>query len=489
MKKQLLLIISLSLTLFGCATHRSETADIRKVWVTGNTAEAEKLSQEIVEDKADSGDELIWLLEHGAISRANRDFEKSTETFDKAYEKIKQFESEAEISVSNEAKGLLLNQSYTEYKGYNYDKIMLSIYQSLNFLEMKRFERANLELMRLKLFQDESQRKNLERIEKAQQKMAEEKASDENAKNVNVNALLGQGGVGDQFGKYYGDNYKKDPKTMLQQAKNLYVNPFGIWLYGISMLNSDDASDLEQGAAAMRICSEMLGKESEVLNADAATSELVANGTQKKMGNITYVVFETGCAPIREQFRIDLPLYVINKDLPHVSVNFPYLTKQNDYLEDANVVADGKALKFDLISDMDSIIEEEFYIELPMVITKTLVSAAAKATAQYFAAKAAGKYGTFVNIGMSVLQVLTNDADLRTWVTLPKQIRLARVETPADGKILIDNIPFEVNKDGVNIVYIKSMSKMGQKSIRKIDFKPAPKAPAPQAAATTAANN
>ena len=262
----------------------------------------------------------------------------------------------------------------------------------------------------------------------------------------------------------------------MQEAKNIYVNPFGTWLYGIAMLNSKNSAEREEGAAAMRIASEMLGNKSTVLNSDAIFAEKIASG-ELKGANTTYIVFETGCAPIREQFRLDLPLYIINKDLPHVSVNFPYLSKQDDFLENPSVVVGGKPLSFDTIADMDDIIEEEFYIDLPLVISKTLISSAAKATAQYFAAQAAGDCGVFVNIGMSVLQTMTNDADLRTWVTLPKQIKLAKTETPKDGKILIDNTPVYVNKNGINIIYVKSMSKNGATLVRTIDFTP-PKSPA-----------
>lgn len=471
MKKQTILISMLSLSLFGCATHKSETEALRNAWKLGNTAEAQTLASEAADEKKDSADGLIWLLEEGAACRANADFAKSEKSFSDAYLKVKKFEEEADISLSNEAKGILLNQSYTEYKGYNYDKIMLSIYQSLNYLETKDFEKAYVELRRLKNFQDDAKRINLKRIEKAEKSIKEAKNKDENAKGINESALLSQAGVGSELSKYYGQKYAANPASALQEAKNIYVNPFGTWLYGIAMLNSKDSAEREEGAAAIRIASEMLGNKSEVLNSDSILAEKIANGELKDI-NATYIVFETGCAPIREQFRLDLPLYIINKDLPHVSVNFPYLSKQDDFLESPNAVADGKPLKFDILANMDDIIEEEFYIELPLVVSKTLISSAAKAAAQYFAAKAAGDYGIFVNIGMSVLQATLNDADLRTWTTLPKQIKIAKTETPKDGKILIDNTPVYVNKKGLNIIYVKSMSKNGVKLVRTMDFNP-----------------
>ncbi|MDX8414895.1 hypothetical protein [Intestinicryptomonas porci] len=471
MKKVKLFALSLvTMTMFGCATHKSETEDIRKAWVVGNTTQAQKLVDEIVPDKLDSGDEVIWLLEQGSITRANKDIANSTKSLDKAYNKIKKYEEDAKFKLGEETAAFLLNQSYISYKGYNYDKIMLSIYQSLNFIEAKDFERAKVELRRLQDFQTEAKRVNLKRIEDSAQAIEEGKKKNKNA-NYNLTPLLQQASTKNTLSKYYGDRYMADPKKSIQEAANIYANPFGYWLYGVSLMATGDKDDQKMAADSFRICAEMLGGKSSVLNSDSEEGKAVQDGVQENFGNVTYVVFETGVAPLRKQFRLDLPLWLIKKDLPHVAVNFPYLEKQANFKESVKVVAAGAPLTFDLVSNMDDIIEEEFYIELPMVITKTMLSAAAKATAQYFAAQSAGKYGMIVNTVGAISQTLTNDADLRTWTTLPKQIKIAKVKTPADGKITIDNVPYSVKTSGINIVHVKSMSKDGANLVKIIDFK------------------
>lgn len=471
MKIRLILAALLSLCVFGCATHRSETEEIRKAWAAGNTAEAQKLVDEIVPDKLDSGDEVIWLLEQGSISRANKDIAKSTKALEKAHKKIKKYESEAKIKLGEETAAFLVNQSYIDYKGYNYDKIMLSIYQSLNFIEAKDFDRAKVELRRLQQAQDEAKSVNLKRIEDSAKALSDAKKKNSNA-NYDVTKLFGDAKTGAGLSKYYGDRYKADPKTALQQASNIYINPFGHWLYGVCMMATGDAEDKKMAADSFRICAEMLGKKSAVLNSDAEDGAAVQEGKKADFGNVTYVVLETGMAPLRKQFRLDLPLSLLMKNLPSVSINFPYLEKQGNYKDSINVVAGGKTLKFDTVANMDDIIEEEFYIELPTVITKTLLSSAAKATAQYFAAKAAGKYGAIVNIAGSVYQIAANDADLRTWTTLPKKFNLAKVATPADGKVKVDNTVLSVNPKGVNIVYVKSMSASGNNVVKVLNFTP-----------------
>ncbi len=469
MKQKLALVSVLSLLMVGCATHRSQTENIRKAFAVGNTQKAQELVDEEASDRLDGGDAVIWLLEQGAVSRANKDIKGSIKAFDMAYEKIKDYEDKAKVQLGEEAAAMLINQSYIDYKGFHYDKIMRSIYQSLNYIEMKDFERANVELKRMQQAQADAKRVNLERIEKTADALNDANAS---KSNIDIAGFLSSEAMSSKMSEFYDSRYKADPRTTIQQASNIYVNPFGYWLYGVSLMSTGDIDDKRMAGDAFRICAEMLGHKSSVLNSDAEDSKAVQEGSKTDMGNITYVVLETGMAPIRRQFRIDLPLWLISSNLPHVSANFPYLEKQDSFKESVSVVAGSQMVSFDTITNMDDIVEEEFYIELPTIITKTLISSAAKATAQYFAAQAAGDWALLVHIGGALLQTLANDADLRTWTTLPKSIKLAKVQTPADGKIMVDNVPVSVNTTGVNIIYVKTMSDSSPSIVRVIDFKP-----------------
>lgn len=458
----------LSVILFGCATHTSETESARKSWAVGNALQAEAQLSEIALEKADSGDELVWLLEEGAASRAGGNLKKSVDVFNKAYSIICEYENEPETRLSEEAAAFFTNQSYIPYKGYHYDKIMLCVYQSLNYIELKDFEKASVELKRMSNFQAEAASKNAERIEKREAAFRDAQKKDKNA-GYDASKTLSNPFVQAELQKCYGANFMSG--NSFQRARGIYVNPFGYWLGGVYFAaTAQDASDKEQAASLFRICSDMLANSSDVLARDCLASEAFASGKSQEFGNITYVVYETGMAPIRKQIRIDLPLFIVAKNVPHVAVNFPYLSKQNSYKSDINVVAAGSKLKFDTISNIDEIIQEEFDIELPYVITKTVLSAAAKATAQYFAAQSAGDFGVLVNIGMGIYQSLMNDADLRTWTTLPKEIKVARIETPSDSKLLLEGKSIDLNPKGVNIVYVKSMSASGAIIVRKFDF-------------------
>ncbi len=464
--RKLVLSLGCLMLLSGCATYESQTSSLRASWAKGDVSVSQKLA-EVGAEKADEDDALIWSLEQGAVYRANANFAKSIESFDKAYALVEKFENEPETKLSQEATAFLTDQTYIPYKGTHYDKIMLCAYQALNFIETKDFDRAAVEIKRMQNFQDDAKRKNLSRIQSKQRALDEAKQSDKNLKN-SKGVLTSQADA--KLRSLYGDNYSNT--SSLQQAKSLYVNPFGYWLGGVYFANrAQSQSDREQASSLLRICNEMTGGKLSTLLADVKSAEDFANGKTNSFGNITYIVFETGASPVKSQIRLDLPIFIFAENAPHVAVNFPYLKEQKSYRKSVDVSVDGRKIPLEELSNMDAIISEEFYIELPYVIARTLLSSASKATAEYFAARAAGDYGILVHLVMGVYQSSFNNADLRTWQTLPKQIKIARIETPASGKIFIEGAPIIVNPQGVNVIYVKSISETGNIIVRTFDFR------------------
>ena len=73
--------------LAGCATYVDETGGLRADWRSGNLKAAAQKAAELSSEAEGSGDELVFLLESGAVSRAAADFGQSRKSFDRA-EKI-----------------------------------------------------------------------------------------------------------------------------------------------------------------------------------------------------------------------------------------------------------------------------------------------------------------------------------------------------------------------------------------------------------------
>ena len=460
-------------TLTACQTHTSQSRNARTHWSIGDTANAEAKITKLANESS-ANDTLIWKLEEGAVARANGNIKKSIDAFEQAQALVEKFENQPETSISEETYAILTNQSYTTYKGYAYDKIMLSAYQALNYIEQKNFDLAGVCLKRLEFYQNDAERINQKRIEADTKSIAQAQKQNQNA-SYNVAKTTNNAQVSATFKHYYGNDYNVN--TASQQAKAIYVNPFAHWLAGLYFANRPlDMSDKNRASDMFRIGGEMLANKSTVLAQDFQMAEDLANGKISKPTNLTYIIFETGSAPIRNQFKLNLPIYIVARNVPHISMNFPYLSKVNSYSPDINVVANGTQVKFDTLADMDAIVQREFDSNLPMVLTKTILSASVKAGTQYAIARSAGDgWGQLaVNIAGGIYQSILNDADLRTWTTLPKYIKVARIQTPKDGTITINGVAMKFPTDKVNVVFAKKMSANGKLILRTFDFSDTP---------------
>ena len=148
-------------------------------------------------------------------------------------------------------------------------------------------------------------------------------------------------------------------------------------------------------------------------------------------------------------------------DVPYVGAAFPRLVYNENYLSCLEVNVGDSVFQTERICNMDSVVKTEFYNELPIVITKTLVAAGTKALAAY-AISEASDGNIFVQIATSAYQLAMNNADLRTWRSLPREFQYCRFSTPENGEITIRNsvsgesqsISLETNN--VNVVYVRA---------------------------------
>ena len=112
-----------------------------------------------------------------------------------------------------------------------------------------------------------------------------------------------------------------------------------------------------------------------------------------------------------------------------------------------------------VICNMDAVIGRDFRSELPGMITRTLASAALKATATTEIGDKVGDIGTMAG---TVYQIFSTQADLRTWTSLPKSFAVTRIETPADRKLTLlvgpQKSDVTVNTGRVNVVYVKGFA-------------------------------
>lgn len=442
----------------GCATAYKKTADgmvdpyrrgdfqTAAVRVNATAAKAQK-----------KPDAVLWKLEQGAVLRAAGDYPLSTMAFDAAEAKADREAQKGGQSAASEVVAFATNQQSLHYLGYDYDKIMLNVYKSLNYLQSGDLDAARVELNRALQRQRDAVAANQKRIEKAAQQARDKGHDVERVQNDE---------------RFKGQMEAQYPDLEEFKVYANYVNPFAEFLQGLFFLGAgEDASDAERAALAFRRSLGMVPA-NDYLRADAELAEAIAAG-DASLPELTYVVFETGVAPLREQIRIDIPTFQAN--MPYTGAAFPKLRFDDNYAPELRVVGPQGTLVAQKVCDMDGVIYAEFQNRMPEVIAKTLVSAGMKAGASYginSSLQRQGGIGSAVGLlATTAYTAATNEADLRTWRTLPKQFHYLRLPTPADRRVMI-SIPsagvsqsVDLQPGRVNVVYVKSTSAGGSPSI------------------------
>lgn len=436
----------------GCRTYNSESEKAQTLWNRGQVALAAQEYQELAEKNRNSKDHVIFYLEHGASARTADLIDNSQTAFKLAENKIDEYEDKADVSVTRESGATFSNQANLPYRGKSYDKIMLNTYQALNYWQTGEFDKARVELFRAYQRQQDAVEENRKAIEKAQEEARESGEKDKVDKARRDPQLQSQIGA-------------IEAKLAHLQPYGDYVNPFTVFLDGLFFhYHSELRTDLERSQKSFeRMLS--LAPENPYLKED---KQLVDQRMSRiAPGPMTYVIFETGSAPRREQIRIDVPIIISR--VSYLGAAFPELRFNENYHRFLRVESEGRSLDTKLIASMDRIVGTAFKKELPVIITKTLVATIVKATAAYAINEAANESGAVVGllsqVGTAIAQAAVNVADLRTWNTLPKEFQYCRIPTPQSGSILLKTsdglrtVTTNVNPGESHIVYVRSVNK------------------------------
>mgnify|MGYP001555267915 CR=1 FL=1 len=523
-----LALASLALTaaaLTGCQTYTAQTAEQDTAVRTGSVAAAVDIANKRADAEKNTVNTVVVRLEQGAILRqaalANIPYtpppappapaanlgtattatqtetnvaiqapaepalppervylRQSLAAFDLAEEKVNDYEEQAKVKLGSEAGSLLTNQQNMPYRGHAYDKVMMNAYKALNYIQLGDKDGARVELNRALQRQRDAVAENAKRIEDAQQAAQE-------AKDGKATSESGKTGAVDV------DKAKADPKSgpafaqveadLNSQIKAYgdYVNPFVVFLDGLFFLaNAENNADLERARKSIERVAGM-APDNTFIKDDLAAAEAAANG--KLPTGLTYVIFETGAAPFRDQLRIDIPVFLVTGKLSYAGAAFPKLKFQSDYVPALRVSAGADAFTSSTICSMDSVIALDFKNDWWPMVTKTIIATTLKASVDAVVQKQAGdRLGFAAGLAAKALTVAAgaslNIADTRTWRSLPKEFQYVRLVTPADRKLTLEAAGQTQSLDlvagSINVVYVKSTNATGPLLVDQFALKP-----------------
>jgi len=138
------------------------------------------------------------------------------------------------------------------------------------------------------------------------------------------------------------------------------------------------------------------------------------------------VIFECGMAPRKQQISIYLPIPRVGI----VPLAFPRYECVPARIQCAALYdPGGKRLgRTYVLTDLEAIAFRNLKDRMPILLIKQAIRASAKGAMAKTAADQGGVLGAVLS---NTYNVLTEQADLRSWLTLPKNIQVARLPLPA----------------------------------------------------------
>ena len=230
-----------------------------------------------------------------------------------------------------------------------------------------------------------------------------------------------------------------------------------------------------------------------------APDEKLAGQNAPAENPLTYVIFESGCAPIIGTTRVDTAISVptgrgywtlmpISIALPKLVLsaeqkywNLPFFASGAYVTDDATPSSvpalSANGVPASEICDMNSVVRTDFDNAYPAILTRTLITAflksaaaaALNAASQEYAQRDGSTGSALISlatmIGSAVYTYASTDADVRCWQTLPQNFSIVRMATPSSRRVTVNvggrSREVELLPGEVNLVVVKTTHEYG----------------------------
>lgn len=411
------LVIVLSLPFVcGCNAPREQLIAFNQYFEASDFNSASAYAEKkIHKGKNPGGEDLLWTLQAATARRMLKDFNSSTQLFDNAEKHLQYYDKR--FSLGDDISAVTVNDNAMPYKGEEYDGVMANTYKALNFMSENKPDLARIEFNRA----IDRQRRTKEKFEK---EIRETNAKIAKAKYGNLaNSSILDPNMGQTL-------HNKYPQLYEYQAYKDYINPFVTYLASVYF------NAIGEPSIARDLLKETYGlvPENKYVEAEfKETEELLAKNENFK--NTVWVVFENGLGPVKEEFRIDLPLFIATSNVQYAGIALPKLKYRDIAFSYLQIEADGNNYDTAVICNMDRVINSEFKKDFESILIRAITSTTAKVVLQYALSQQSNNYAKLASYGVAAFAAATNAADVRIWTALPKDFQIARLPKP-QNKIL-----------------------------------------------------
>lgn len=453
------------LPIVSCSTTNVFTSYTAKMnlLIDGITTHQFDHSLQVLNKYRKSNDKILYLMERGRIGQIKNDTDSSMKDFETAIAAVRQMEEKAIISASDvgaQTASLFANDNTIPYSGDGYEKIFMYQLQAFNYLAKKNIEGAGVEVRRANSEQELSLKMHEKELARAEEKARDKKSDTQRAYNNLNSAYRGMddiaGKVKNSFQNAYTFYMSGIVYELLNQPNDAYID------YKKALQIFPDNTYLQRDVIRLAKDLEM---NQEYEDYASRFGNRPVNGTvgagNGKSGELV-VFFENGLVPQKKEIQIPIPT-------PNgiVAIAFPiYYTKWSAAEPlSLSVSAGNRSLgTTEPICYVQALAVKSLKEKVPVMVIRHILRTAAKAAIQLQAKNSAGSLG---QIFSSIYNVLSERADVRSWLTLPQDVQIMRIHLPegahrlhmthkASGASADIDVSINQNKTILRVIRIKS---------------------------------
>jgi len=395
--------LALLLIMTGCAASSTFSAYPQQIQplITSLSNRTALDLQKCLLAECKSKDLILYNMERGRYAQVSGSSDVSMTDFKLSMDKIRENDNKALFSASAfgaNVAATVVNDNAIPYEGEGYERVLLHHYQALNYLKKKDLDGAGVEVRRANAEQNDSLKRFEKELDAAQEEAQKNRISgnpssistqyaqmDEVAGKVNLICL--------RYFRLYDELY----------PENRYLQ-----------------KDVLRLAAGLDMREELDELRQRFPQADKRFFDREGAGTGELL-----VLFEDGFVPQKHEIKIPLPAGKAGI----IAIAFPIYQEKWSPQVPLRILNNSELIgSTEPICDIRALAVKALKERVPVIATRQIIRAIAKGVTAVEAKKQMGDLGHFATI---VWNLVSENADLRSWLTLPADAQILRTTLPA----------------------------------------------------------
>ncbi|MCH2159901.1 MAG: hypothetical protein MK096_14125 [Oleiphilaceae bacterium] len=382
----------------------------------GNNAESESVLKNL-ESKKDTADAMLYMMESSRVAQLSEQFERSKNNANQVINAFEKQDLQATVRLSDvgaKSGSLLTNENAIPYSGAGYERIFIHHQQALNYWAQNDIEGASVEFRKVALEQRVLSERYEDEIAKAH--------SEAQQNNIDIASISqefsGLDEIAGSVKSSFLSPYTYYTSAAFWEAIGEYNNALIDYKLALEIVPNSQSIQ-----ADIRRVSAQLG----------GSSSGETNSPKDNEGSIV-ILYEQGFIPERTEFALSIPNFY---DGGIISVAFPFYANTESWsrptllsIRDDQFVDYGETFP---LTDYGTLAVKNLKEQLPSLIVRQVLRGFAKHELQKQSADSGGALGLFV---ANIYSIISERADLRSWLTLPRSGQALRVNLPSGQRTL-----------------------------------------------------